>query len=196
MSTGPLEWDWRAVGLCSPCLWWWWRLCRLCPPCPGVKRCLSGVYISSSRTRTRTPVHLILRGPSATVLSVSNLHPARGYSYVFRKVDFSRGLTHTEGDKLGVYPNSRLPFVDHRPSSLCLFVTQGLLPCVVVLRCGLSLPVCSLKVPCAPKSFSSSFSYSTCTTDFGAVTRNERRFSFDSSITCSELFRVSWVNLG
>jgi len=33
-----------------------------------------------------------------------------------------------------------------------------------------------LKVPCAPQKFSNSFSYSTCTTDIGAVTHNERRF--------------------
>ena len=33
-----------------------------------------------------------------------------------------------------------------------------------------------LKVPCAPKQVSSSFSYSTCTNDFGAVTHNEGRF--------------------
>jgi len=33
-----------------------------------------------------------------------------------------------------------------------------------------------LKVPCAPKEFSSSFSYSTCTNDFGAETHNKRRF--------------------
>jgi len=24
----PFEWGWRAVELCSPCLWWWGRLCR------------------------------------------------------------------------------------------------------------------------------------------------------------------------
>ena len=24
----PFEWGWRAVRLCSPCLWWWGRLCR------------------------------------------------------------------------------------------------------------------------------------------------------------------------
>jgi len=24
----PSEWGWRAVRLCSPCLWWWRRLCR------------------------------------------------------------------------------------------------------------------------------------------------------------------------
>jgi len=28
------EWDWRAVGLCSPCLRWWGRLCR--------RRCAAG----------------------------------------------------------------------------------------------------------------------------------------------------------
>jgi len=28
------EWGWRAVGLCSPCLWWWGRLCR--------RRCAAG----------------------------------------------------------------------------------------------------------------------------------------------------------
>jgi len=52
----PREWVWRAVGLCSPCLWWWGRqaaVCRweLCPRCPGVGRCLSGVYISSYHQR-------------------------------------------------------------------------------------------------------------------------------------------------
>jgi len=36
----------------------------------------------------------------------------------------------------------------------------------------------ALKVPCAPKYFSSSFSYSTCTNDVGAVTHNKRRFQF------------------
>jgi len=35
-----------------------------------------------------------------------------------------------------------------------------------------------LKVPCAPKLFSSSFSYPPCTNDFGAATHNERRFQF------------------
>jgi len=30
----PFEWGWRAVGLCSPCLWWWGRLCR--------RRCAAG----------------------------------------------------------------------------------------------------------------------------------------------------------
>jgi len=46
---------------------------------------------------------------------------------------------------------------------------------------------------CAPKEFSSSFSYSTCTNDVGAVTHNERRFQFR---LLNHLFRVSWVNLG
>jgi len=44
-----------------------------------------------------------------------------------------------------------------------------------------------LKVLCAPKYFSSSFSYSTCTNDFGAVTHNERRFQFQ---LFNHLFRV------
>jgi len=42
----------------------------------------------------------------------------------------------------------------------------------------LAIAVGGLKVPCAPKYFSSSFSYSTCTNDFGAATHNERRFEF------------------
>jgi len=45
----------------------------------------------------------------------------------------------------------------------------------------------SLKVPCAPKQLSSSFSYSTCTNDFGAVTHNERRFQFR---LLNHLFRI------
>jgi len=45
----------------------------------------------------------------------------------------------------------------------------------------------SLKVPCAPKQFSSSFSYSTCTNDFGAVTHNQRRFQFR---LFNHLFRI------
>ena len=60
-----------------------------------------------------------------------------------------------------------------------------------------SADINGLKVPCAPKSLSSSFSYSTCTNDFGAVTHNERRFQFRLGIrhiACSEFFRVSWVN--
>jgi len=48
----------------------------------------------------------------------------------------------------------------------------------------------TLKVPCAPKEFLSSFSYSTCTNDFGAATHNEWRFSFDSA------YRVFRVFLG
>jgi len=44
-----------------------------------------------------------------------------------------------------------------------------------------------LKVPCAPKQFSSSFSHSTCTNDFGAVTHNERRFQFR---LFNHLFRI------
>jgi len=44
-----------------------------------------------------------------------------------------------------------------------------------------------LKVPCAPKSFSRCFSYSTCTNDFGAVTHNERRFQFR---LFNHLFRI------
>jgi len=40
-----------------------------------------------------------------------------------------------------------------------------------------------LKVPCAPKYFSSSFSYSTCTNDFGAAAHNERRFQFRLGIS-------------
>ena len=43
------------------------------------------------------------------------------------------------------------------------------------------------KVPCAPEQFSSSFSYSTCTNDFGAVTHNERRFQFR---LFNHLFRI------
>jgi len=49
-----------------------------------------------------------------------------------------------------------------------------------------------LKVPCAPKLFSSSFSYSTCTNDFGAATHNERRFQFrlgQSRVPSSSGFR-------
>jgi len=42
-------------------------------------------------------------------------------------------------------------------------------------------------VLCAPEQFSSSFSYSTCTNDFGAATLNERRFRFDSA---NRVFRV------
>jgi len=45
-----------------------------------------------------------------------------------------------------------------------------------------------LKVPCAPKWFSGSFSYSTCTNDFGAVTHNERRFQFR---LFNHLFRIA-----
>jgi len=60
------EWGWRAVGLCSPCLWWWGRLCRwgLCPRCPGVGRCLSEMYKSSeglSRSRLAQVVGLTRR---------------------------------------------------------------------------------------------------------------------------------------
>ena len=44
-----------------------------------------------------------------------------------------------------------------------------------------------LKVPCAPKSFSSSFFYSTCTNDIGAVTHNERRFQLR---LFNHLFRI------
>jgi len=47
-----------------------------------------------------------------------------------------------------------------------------------------------LKVPCAPKSFSSSFSYSTCTKDFGAATHNERRFQFRLGISRVPSFSV------
>jgi len=50
-----------------------------------------------------------------------------------------------------------------------------------ILSCtllDLGVGVLSLKVPCAPKLFSSSFSYSTCINDFGAATHNERRFQF------------------
>jgi len=49
--TPPFEWGWRAVRLCSSCLWWWGRLCRRCAAggCARavlvVGRCLSGVNI-------------------------------------------------------------------------------------------------------------------------------------------------------
>jgi len=36
----------------------------------------------------------------------------------------------------------------------------------------------ALKVPCTPKSFSDSFSHSTCNNDFGAATHDARRFQF------------------
>jgi len=36
----PFEWGWRAVGLCSPCLWWWGRLCR--------RRCAVGAVLALS----------------------------------------------------------------------------------------------------------------------------------------------------
>jgi len=49
------------------------------------------------------------------------------------------------------------------------------------------LQIRGLKVPCAPKQFSSSFSYSTCTNDFGAVTHNERRIQFR---LFNHLFRI------
>jgi len=51
-----------------------------------------------------------------------------------------------------------------------------------------------LKVPCVPKQFSSSFSYSTCTHDFGAATHNERRFQFRLFNRLFRVLRVSWVN--
>jgi len=48
-------------------------------------------------------------------------------------------------------------------------------------------PELGLKVPWAPKWFSGSFSYSTCTNDFGAATHNERRFQFR---LFNRLFRI------
>jgi len=48
--------------------------------------------------------------------------------------------------------------------------------------------VAVVKVLCAPKQFSSSFSYTTCTNDFGAATHNERRFQF---WFVNRLFRAS-----
>ena len=42
----------------------------------------------------------------------------------------------------------------------------------IKLACANSRADPRLKVPCAPRYFSSSFSYSTCTNDFGAVTHN------------------------
>jgi len=56
------------------------------------------------------------------------------------------------------------------------------------LKSGLGLGLgLGLKVPCAPKKFPGSFSYSTCTNDFGAATHNEWRFQFDSA---NRVFRV------
>jgi len=51
----PFGWDWRAVGLCSPCLRWWGRLCRR--QC-AVGGCARAVLVWGGVSRGYTYHHL------------------------------------------------------------------------------------------------------------------------------------------
>jgi len=106
-------------------------------------------------------------GLSSLVRAIHMTH-THTHTCTYRQTDrhaHARARTHTRHLRLS--PSSRnwpsSPSASHPWCVLFIDVTHTLI---------------GLKVPCAPKYFSSSFSYSTCTNDFGAATHNERRFQF------------------